>query len=365
MVLKKLLHPLCCFKEKPRILLILAALLLLALYLLRHWLESLLIIYLAILALLGLIGLIRLLQGILRRWCWKGTGAPKGTGSEGHPPSRDVHVPPHTYKRPDPMIYSQYYLMSQGLAVTWDNPDIQLYDGVTPVSSHALTPGKAYTIRARIWNGSVDAPAVNVLVRLSYLSFGAGTVKQYIGQTLVDVPVKGAAGLPAVTEQVWITPSTPGHYCIQVELVWPDDANPDNNLGQENVDVKQLNSPRATFTFTLRNDSAFRRRLVLRADAYSMPPKDPCADRPPASGEAGRRQEWDPYARHRPGAHPVPDGWQIAFVPGNAIELAPGQEQDVTVDVTAPDGFVGRQAINVNALDGATLVGGVTVYAHS
>jgi len=33
--------------------------------------------------------------------------------------------------------------------------------------------------------------------------------------------------------------------------------------------------------------------------------------------------------------------------------------------VTAPDGFVGRQAINVNALDGATLVGGVTVYAHS
>jgi hypothetical protein len=365
MVLKKLLHPLCCFKERPRALLLLAALLLLVLYLLRQWLEFLLIIYLVILVLLGLIGLIRLLQGFLRRWCCKGVAAPKGTGSEGHPPSRDVHVPPHTYKRPDPTIYSQYYLMSQGLAVTWDNPDIQLYDGATPVSSHALIPGKAYTIRARIWNGSVDAPAVNVLVRFSYLSFGAGTVKQHIGQKLVDVPVKGAAGLPALAEHLWTTPSTPGHYCIQVELVWPDDANPNNNLGQENVDVKPLNSPRATFTFTLRNDSAFRRRLLLQADAYRVPPRDPCAEHQPAGGDPARRQERDPYARHRPGANPLPAGWQIAYRPGSAVELGPGEEQLITVDVTAPDGFVGRQAINVNALDGATLVGGVTFYAHS
>jgi hypothetical protein len=365
MALKKLAQLLCCLKERPRILLLLAALLLLALYCLRRWLESLLVLYLAILALLGLIGLIRLLQGILRRWCWKGAAAPKGAGSEGYPPSRDVHVPPHTYKRPDPMIYSQYYLMAQGLAVTWDNPDIQLYDGAMPVSSHALAPGRAYTIRARIWNGSVDAPAVNVLVRFSYLTFGAGTVKHFIGQTLVDVPVKGAAGLPALAEQVWITPPTPGHYCLQVELAWPDDANPNNNLGQENVDVKPLNSPRATFTFTLRNDSAFRRRIRLVADGYRVPPRDPCAERPPAGGEPGRPQERDPYARHRPGANPVPPGWQVAYLPGNAIELGPGEEQIVTIDVTAPDGFVGRQAINVNALDGATLVGGVTVYAQS
>lgn len=26
------------------------------------------------------------------------------------------------------MIYDQYYLVAQGLAVKWDNPDIQLYD---------------------------------------------------------------------------------------------------------------------------------------------------------------------------------------------------------------------------------------------
>ena len=33
------------------------------------------------------------------------------------------------------MIYDQYYLTGLGLAVTWDNPDIQLYLNGSPVSS--------------------------------------------------------------------------------------------------------------------------------------------------------------------------------------------------------------------------------------
>jgi hypothetical protein len=38
---------------------------------------------------------------------------------------------PAVYKRADPLIYSQKYLKEQGLAVTWNNPDIQLYkDGL-------------------------------------------------------------------------------------------------------------------------------------------------------------------------------------------------------------------------------------------
>jgi hypothetical protein len=41
-----------------------------------------------------------------------------------------------------------------------------------------------------------------------------------------------------------------------VVLDWPDDAEPASNLGQSNTEVKQLNSPRAMFTFPLRNDAA-------------------------------------------------------------------------------------------------------------
>jgi hypothetical protein len=356
---KKLL---CWLKDHPWLLLLDGLLLLLLLFLLRRWLYIFLLLYLAILLLLGLIGLVRLIQKILRKWCKKAFGDPKGTGSEGHPPSKEIHLPPHTYKRPDPMIYCQYYMMSKGLAVTWNNPDIQLFEGTSLVPSHDLGTNKAYTIRAQIWNGSVDAPAVNMLVRFYYLSFGAGTIKNHIGEKFVDVPVKGAVGLPAIAEHIWTTPATAGHYCLQVELVWPDDANPANNLGQENVDVKKLNSPNATFEFTLRNDSGFLRRLGLRADAYDLPPKRPCPERP---GDRQERTGRDPYEHHRVNRHPLPEGWRLEFQPGNVIELRPEEEQLITVKVTARDGFVGRQAININAFDGNDLVGGVTLYAES
>lgn len=349
---------LCGCRHRPVWLIALAIALLLLLYLLRDWLWGLFLLYLGALVLLGLIGGMRLAQGILRKLCWKVGADPKGAGSEGHPASRGIDIPPHTYKRPDPMIYSQYYLMSKGLAVTWDNPDIQLFDKAgAAVPSHGLSPGTPYDIRARIWNGSTDAPAINVLVRFFYLSFGAGTVRNYIGETYVDVPVKGSPLGPAVARMAWTTPPA-GHYCIQAELHWIDDANPLNNLGQENVDVKKLNSPNATFTFPVRNTSARERALTLRADAYAIPRKPRCTDARRPSG----RDQRDPYAPHRPAAHPIPPGWTVEF-PGE-LALRPGEARDIAVKITAVDGFAGTQPINVNAFDGADLVGGVTLYVH-
>jgi hypothetical protein len=40
------------------------------------------------------------------------------------PPQSCSPISDPAYKRPDPMIYDQYYVMAQGFAVTWDNPDI-------------------------------------------------------------------------------------------------------------------------------------------------------------------------------------------------------------------------------------------------
>ncbi|MBS1133679.1 MAG: hypothetical protein H6R02_820 [Burkholderiaceae bacterium] len=358
-----LFNVLCRFKNRPAWLVALGVALLLLLYLLREWLWGLFLLYLGALVLLGLLGGMRLAQAILRKRCWKLHADPKGSGSAGHPPSRGIDVPPHTYKRPDPMIYSQFYLMSKGLAITWDNPDIQLFDaGGAAVPSHGLSAGTSYDIGARIWNGSTDAPAVNLLVRFFFLSFGAGTIRNYIGETYVDVPVKGSPLLPVEARMGWVTPPA-GHYCIQVELNWIDDANGLNNLGQENVDIKKLNSPNATFVFALRNTSARPRQLALRADGYTIPAKDRCPDpqRPAADPGAARR---DRYARHRPAAHAMPAGWTVDFPGGRELAMEPGEQRDVTVKITAVDGFVGTQAINVNALDGDELVGGVTLYVH-
>ena len=52
--------------------------------------------------------------------------------------------------RPDPLIYSQPYLMAQGLAVTWDNPDIELFEDGVAVSSSALKPDHPYEVQVRV-----------------------------------------------------------------------------------------------------------------------------------------------------------------------------------------------------------------------
>src|SRR3954447_2468761 len=61
-----------------------------------------------------------------------------------------IDLPPDVYKRADPLLYSQQYLMARGLAVTWDNPDIDVLDGGAVVSG-PLKPDHDYTVRVRVW----------------------------------------------------------------------------------------------------------------------------------------------------------------------------------------------------------------------
>lgn len=270
------------------------------------------------------------------------------------------NVPPWAYRQPDPLIYSQQYLASQGLAVTWNNPDIHLEspaDPGVPVDSHDLQPDTDYLVIARVWNGSTTAPAPGLPVHVSFLQFGIGTTRHDVGQTAVDLAVKGAAGCPAFATVPWHTPATPGHYCLQVELIWDDDANPANNMGQHNTDVKPLNSPHAAFEFELRNDAETVRSLRLEADAYEIPPPPECDDQ---DGADTIRQR---IARHDRARWPMPDGWQVAIAPAES-RLDPGESMAVTVNITAPDAFAGRQAINVNAYASQVLVGGVTCYVE-
>src|SRR5262249_359185 len=220
-----------------------------------------------------------------------------------------------------------------------------------------LQPNRKYRLRARIWNGSTEAPAVHMLVKFFYLSFGIGIQRNFIGQTFVDVPVKGAPGHPAFTEIDWMTPATPGHYCLQTELVWPDDANPANNLGQENVNVKKLNSPNATFAFPLRNDAPFARTVRLEADAYEIPPRDRCDDLrgDESHNQSPERIRAERQARHRRELYPVPEGWQVGITP-DEVELHPDETQDITVKITSNDDPVTHRAINVNAFAGDELI---------
>ncbi|MBL8222799.1 MAG: hypothetical protein JNL62_26405 [Bryobacterales bacterium] len=266
--------------------------------------------------------------------------------------SRCAALSDPAFVHPDPLIYSQSQLMSLGLPVTWDNPDIQLYRGGAPVPSGHLDPDTEYDIVARIWNNSIDAPVLGLPVNFSYMSFGIGAKTEAIGQAGVNLGVKGGADHPAFARVPWRTPREPGHYCIQVVLDWLDDANPSNNVGQENTVVGKLHSP-AEFRFPLRNDMERPQAFRLEVDTYTIPEPPPC----------GRdREDWK--ARHDRSAYRVPQGWRVEF-DQDEVSLLPGEERTIRVVVDAPDDFRGRQAFNVNAVYGeGRLAGGVTLYVE-
>ena len=316
---------------------------------------------------LALLALIFLIRAFLRR-CPPGRSPALRTPHR-ESPGNCATIPPRVFRRPDPLIYSQAFLMAQGLAVTWDNPDVQLQRNGMAVSSHALSPDTEYEVVARVWNGSPFAPAVDLPVRFSYIDFGIGGATIPIGETRIDLPVNSTPGHPAFAGIKWRTPPVPGHYCIRVELVWADDANPANNVGQENVDVKALNSPRATFRFPVRNDARVRRAYRLAADAYALPDPAPCGDQRPGRSPRLTREEIGArkaaaLARHGLAGFPVPDGWRIDIEP-DRFSLDPGAERPVTVVITAPDGFSGERRFNVAAFVGTSVAGGVTLQVHS
>lgn len=294
---------------------------------------------------LGLVWLVTLLRALLRicRLAGRDKDAPA-----------DGTVPPWAYRQPDPMIYSQTFLQAHGVGITWDNPDIVVEragaPGV-PIDKHDLQPDTDYLVISRVWNGSTTAPALGMPVNLSYLDFGIGTTSHEIGSTTVDLSVKGGSRCPAFATIPWRTPPAAGHYCLQTRLLWGDDAEPGNNLGQSNTDVKPLNSPHAAFTVAVRNSTRQRDVLRLTVDSYAIAQRgcDEPADLPSV------------LVRHAPTAWPVPPGWRVLIEP-ETLTLAPGEQAPVTVDITAPDDFVGRQVFNVHAFAETGLLGGVTLY---
>ena len=287
-------------------------------------------------------------------------------------PKRPKCVPVNhpAMKFPDPMIYDQYYLMSLGLAVTWQNPDIQILQGGVPVASDLeLQPATTYTIRATIYNQSTQGVVVNMPVAFSYLSFGMGTQSHVIPGPLptVSLGVKGTPQGIATAEMPWTTPATPGHYCVQVTFAYIDDINPFNNLGQNNTEVVQAASP-AQFSFQLRNAAATRQPFHFEFDTYQIqaPPTCQPAGTNKVAGSPVRGNYNGSTAtgrRNSRGLNPLPPGWTIAFNPATPT-LDPNEEITVNATITPPDTFVGTQPVNIHAFANVNLAGGITVMVN-
>jgi len=124
--------------------------------------------------------------------------------------------------------------------VTWNNPDIQLYEGTTPVQSGNLSVNKKYKIRAKIVNDT-SFTAQKVKVTFKWALYGAGQNSQVwtdIDTKTLDVPTGGAYA--EILD--WKPPST-GHVCLRVQIYHVEDIKESNNIGQENCHVGTATSP--------------------------------------------------------------------------------------------------------------------------
>jgi hypothetical protein len=131
--------------------------------------------------------------------------------------------------------------MQMKLPVTWINPDIKLFLGKVEQYTYDLKPNTTYDVVITVHNSSRDKPASGTQVSLRWIEFGAGAQIRHPITTLVaDVPVWPDV---ATVSTSWLTPSMPGHFCIEVELSHPNDGNPANNRGWRNTMVKKSQSP--------------------------------------------------------------------------------------------------------------------------
>ena len=270
-----------------------------------------------------------------------------------------LQVPIEVTRRPDPCIYSQFYLMANGQPVTWDNPNIEVMLGGVPQDTYNLQASTNYQIRVGIENASAFFAALATQVQVNLLDWGMGVQASTPLHTYArDIPA--ATPFPGVPETFnWTSPAAPGHYCIQVLIVHPEDVNPDNNHGWNNTNVRDV-QPGQTVRIQIPlwnptrvdrkdGDDAWAKLLSdvrLMVDSYELP-RSGLPVRVPDALFARRAALWD--------ASVTPS--RIDVLPG--ARAATDVEFAVTVPVNAGPGT--RGVFNVSAAAGGRPVGGVTI----
>lgn len=324
-----------------------------------------------------------------------------------------LEIPQHIKRKPDPCLYSQFYLISLGYSVTWDNPDIviTLPDG-TAVNSYQLLPDTDYLVRAQIHDASFD-PALATEVRCFYRPWSFNSPDRIPVEVNPDGTEKVVVlHIPPwdlrIAEFKWHTPDTPGtHYCLQVECRHPDDSNPNNNLGQENTQIIDA-APNAAFQTEALLANPLERARIIRvfADQYRigegdiqltlakrvlpmrrranfdaihrlMVTRDAAAGRLKTQGSYG--PVWTAYAykgfqqlreKNRRGTAPLDPAWRVKvhgreMSDGFAeIELAAKQQLMVPITAQVPGNAAPGQQHNLNFSaysEAGKLLGGVTL----
>jgi hypothetical protein len=268
-----------------------------------------------------------------------------------------VYIPDFIVHRPDPCIYSQFYLMKLGLPVTWDNPDVALLLNGIEQNTFDLRVDTDYEVVITVHNASREKQAPGTQVALRLVEFGAGAqVRTPIANLVADVPP--FPGTSRVSAN-WHTPATPGHFCLEVELFHPEDGNPSNNLGWNNTIVRAAQSQ---VRVPIR---VFNTALPYRTGGVEPESPLPSHVPPPELVQIivdsyrfhdafGKRV--NPDTMFAPRA-PV---WNARIEPDRFHFRENEVFHEVSLIVDTPDDPGLREVFNVSALQAGALIGGIT-----
>lgn len=262
----------------------------------------------------------------------------------------------------DAYLYSQPALMALGMAVTRDNPDVTLTDAAgNVVGSHDL-PATPYRLSVLSHNRAPDAPAPGLLVVFTLLTFGAGgTARQAIGSVPINLPVRAAPGEPTPASLVWTTPPASGHYCIEIEAVWPDDKFPIDNVGQHNTVIRQARrGERVQVHIPVGHSRQGLTQLRVRLDSYRLPERALVRSEREDKAAFAKRVA----AANHPDRFPVDAAWRTALS-RRELSLVAGGSASVDFEATVPaSSAIGdEQRFNIAVADvsGQRPIGGATV----
>jgi len=273
-------------------------------------------------------------------------------------PKDCIRLPFEVTRYPDPCIYNQFFLMANNQPVTWDNPNVEIFLGGNVQDTYNLAVDTTYQVRVGIENASPFFDALGTQVQVNMLTFGIGQpTPTPIHSFSVDVPA--ATAFPGVQETFdWTTPTTAGHYCIQVLIQHATDINPANNEGWNNTNVRDVaTGTQFVMAIPIANPLQFdvgRKHaerigkefsaIVIELDSYEL--------------NTANLEEMTPTELFEP-AEPV---WGAEVTPG-ALQILPGARgQDLEFKVTVPADAAGKSAVfNISARADDRSIGGVTI----
>jgi hypothetical protein len=177
-----------------------------------------------------------------------------------------IRVPSSIIHDPDPSIYDQRLLFQQGIAPTFNSPDIETVD---------LWPLRPIDfVKATVRNLSPDASANQTRVDLSWSPWGIGMPRTPILSSFVDLARAGFGG----SDQTLSWPLPPalkaaGLYGIFINVLHPYDRDPSNNQGEQTVDGFQTSAGRdRTFVVPVQNPTGIAQIISLTAGPAPVAP---------------------------------------------------------------------------------------------